>query len=286
MHDRTRRRGDDGDSAASGGGHVAPGKTTRTQLIQLKATSSGAPLPDAARAQFEGSLGADLSNVRVHAGASSAEAAEGLGARAFATGQDIHFGAGQYQPDDPFGMHLLAHEVAHTVQQGGTGDGAQMKLEVSTPGDAYETEADVAAEAMVRGAPASVSSVQGAETIQRFSLDLDMSEIAGSVASTGGEAYHHGRFGMDPLTKLGPGSTGPQVAKLQRLLGIAETGDWDEEMSDEVEEIRSEHGMPLYTSESQMWIDDELLAAVRTSKAPAPGKKKKHKKGGGRGFGR
>ncbi|HVV87962.1 MAG TPA: DUF922 domain-containing protein, partial [Kofleriaceae bacterium] len=58
---------------------------------------------------------------------------------------------------DPFGMHLLAHEVAHTVQQSGGRAARQHKLEVSTPADAAEAEADRAADAMVAGRPAQVS---------------------------------------------------------------------------------------------------------------------------------
>src|SRR5690348_18311617 len=83
-----------------------PGKVTRTQR-----------LPPAARARMEASTGQDLSDVRVNTGPESASEASRMDARAFTSGNDIHFGAGQYQPDDPFGMHLLAHEVAHTVQQ-------------------------------------------------------------------------------------------------------------------------------------------------------------------------
>jgi hypothetical protein len=119
--------------------------------------STGTPLPDDARSRFEASLGTDLGDVRIHTGPGSADAAAGLGARAFAVGQDMHFGAGQYRPDDPFGMHLLAHEVAHTVQQRSGGAGPQRKATVSEPGDAAEVEADRAADAMVAGQRAEVS---------------------------------------------------------------------------------------------------------------------------------
>jgi len=144
--------------------------------------STGSPLPDPARGRFESSLGTDLGDVRVHTGAASAGAAEGLGARAFATGQDIHFGAGQYQPDDPFGMHLLAHEVAHTVQQRSGGGGAQTKLEVSRPGDPCELEADRAADAMVTGAPASITG--SAAQVARVPGDGDGAAAAAAPAAS------------------------------------------------------------------------------------------------------
>lgn len=149
------------------GNGVAAGADSYVQ--RAASASSGSALPSGVKDQFESSLGADLSGVRVHTGSASAEAASAVGARAYTTGQDIHFGAGQYAPSDPFGLHLLAHEVAHTVQQaGGASSGTQYKLEVSTPGDHAEVEADRAADAMVAGRAASVSGGGGiARTVMR-----------------------------------------------------------------------------------------------------------------------
>ena len=120
--------------------------------VASASSSSGSALPDTLMRKFESSLGADLSSVRVHTGAESATAASAVGAKAYTMGQDIHFGAGQYDPSSGGGEHLLAHEVAHTVQQqnGGT-QRRQYKLEVSSPHDAAEHEADRAADAMVSG---------------------------------------------------------------------------------------------------------------------------------------
>lgn len=138
-----------------------------TAKVDRAASDSGAPLPNALRDRFESSLGADLSDVRVHTGAASASAAESVGARAYATGQDIHVGAGEYDPSSKDGQHLLAHEVAHTVQQGNASTAQpQAKLEVSGPADSQEQEADRAADAMLAGRPASVSSL-GSAMVQR-----------------------------------------------------------------------------------------------------------------------
>ena len=122
------------------------------------ASSSGAPLPQAIMRKFESSLGTDLSAVRVHTGTESQTAAASVGAKAYTTGQDIHFAAGQYDPSSGAGQHLLAHEVAHTVQQRGGSPTRQHKLEVSSPNDAAEIEADHAADAMVMDAPAVLDS--------------------------------------------------------------------------------------------------------------------------------
>ncbi len=156
----------------------------------LPAGGGGAPLPASARAPFERSLGQDLGEVRVHTGAESQQSAQALGAKAFTTQRDIHFAAGQYQPDTPAGQSLLAHEVAHAVQQS-SGASPQAKLAasepgdalaVSEPGDALEREADVAAVAMVRGAPAAVS--RGAASAVQRQVPED--SAPDTTATTGG----------------------------------------------------------------------------------------------------
>jgi hypothetical protein len=119
--------------------------------VAAASSSSGSPLPDTLMRKFENSLGVDLSNVRVHTGADSALAADAVGAKAYTMGSDIHFGAGHYDPSSSGGQQLLAHEVAHTVQQSGVTQRMQCKLKVSLPGDSLEHEADRAAHAMVSG---------------------------------------------------------------------------------------------------------------------------------------
>lgn len=81
-----------------------------------KRLGGGQPLPSPLRTAFQQQLGADLGSVRVHSNAAAAAAARELGAQAFATGNDLVFGAGRYQPDTPKGRWLLAHELAHVAQ--------------------------------------------------------------------------------------------------------------------------------------------------------------------------
>jgi hypothetical protein len=120
--------------------------------VERAAGTSGHALPAPLRERFESSLGADLSAVRVHTGDDSAAAAGAVGARAYTIGNDIYFASGEYDPGSAAGQHLLAHEVAHTVQQAGSSPRRQDKLAVSSPADAAEREADAAADAMVAGA--------------------------------------------------------------------------------------------------------------------------------------
>ncbi|MBQ0957487.1 DUF4157 domain-containing protein [Ideonella sp. 4Y11] len=81
---------------------------------------SGQPLDAQTRAFFEQRLQADLSQVRVHTDASADQAARQVDARAFTFGRDIVFSSGQYEPGSDDGKRLLAHELAHVVQQNGS----------------------------------------------------------------------------------------------------------------------------------------------------------------------
>ena len=146
----------------AGGAPLASGIVDAETAVAAASGGSGGPLPAELRERFEASLGADLSAVRVHVGEASADASAAIGARAYTLGQDIHFADGQYDPHGADGQHLLAHEVAHTVQQaGGAASARQAKMEVSQPGDALEVEADHAADAMVAGERAEVRSSTG-----------------------------------------------------------------------------------------------------------------------------
>ena len=97
----------------SPGGGLAPVGHVEPEL----AASPGQPLPQDLRGELAGELGADFGDVRVHADAHSARAADTLGAKAFTVGRDVFFGPGRYAPATPEGRRLLAHELTHVVQQ-------------------------------------------------------------------------------------------------------------------------------------------------------------------------
>lgn len=92
---------------------------TRPQQTVAKPTSSGGePLPEAVRQDMESRFGADFSAVRIHRDARAAQASSALNAAAFTVGNQIHFGAGQFNPGSGEGRELIAHELTHTIQQG------------------------------------------------------------------------------------------------------------------------------------------------------------------------
>lgn len=80
-------------------GHVVPG--------------GGTPLEQGLRREMEQRFAEDFSEVRTHVGADAARSAANVGARAYTLGNHIVFGAG-YSPSN---RQLLAHELAHVLQQ-------------------------------------------------------------------------------------------------------------------------------------------------------------------------
>ena len=107
------------------------------------ARGSGRPMDRGLSSALEQGMGESLGDVRVHTGNSAAALARAVSARAFTVGRDIFFGDGEYRPGTPDGDHLVAHEVAHVIQQRAAPSTGP--LTVSQPGDALELEAEALA---------------------------------------------------------------------------------------------------------------------------------------------
>ncbi|GEM_PF-4422501 len=123
----------------------------------------GKPLDGGTKQRLEAAYGERLDDVRVHDDAKAADAAKSLEAAAFAVGEDIVFGEGRYAPGSEEGDHLIAHEVAHTVQNRHSGRTDAVTLleganehDVSAAGSPAEQEAHSAADTAVSGGTAAV----------------------------------------------------------------------------------------------------------------------------------
>ncbi len=79
----------------------------------------GRPLDPDTRSFMEPRFGQSFADVRVHTDDRAVDASRALNALAFTIGNEIAFGAGQYQPDHISGQQLIAHELTHVVQQSG-----------------------------------------------------------------------------------------------------------------------------------------------------------------------
>ncbi len=76
---------------------------------------------------MERRFGADFSNVRVHTDAKAAESAKAVNALSYTVGNNVVFGHGKFSPQTQSGQKLIAHELAHTVQQGTANESAPLQ---------------------------------------------------------------------------------------------------------------------------------------------------------------
>jgi hypothetical protein len=85
----------------------------------FKRKGMGFALPDDLRKDMEGKFRTSFKDVRIHTDKEAADMCEAIHALAFAHGYDIYFNSGMYNPKAESGRELLAHELAHVVQQNG-----------------------------------------------------------------------------------------------------------------------------------------------------------------------
>jgi len=98
-------------ATAPGGGPMAAPRVVRDVLGE-----GGVPLDQGSRELFEPRFRHDLSAVRVHTGAAADASAHSIHAQAYTAGNHIVFGRGKFRPSSGRGRELLAHELAHVVQ--------------------------------------------------------------------------------------------------------------------------------------------------------------------------
>lgn len=115
----------------------------------------GQPMDAATRADMESRFGHDFSQVQVHTDEKSAESAQSVNALAYTVGSHIAFAPGRYTPHTASGRGLLAHELAHTVQQQGQVV-PDYALPISQAGDGAEVEAQRAETAVLQNRPATL----------------------------------------------------------------------------------------------------------------------------------
>jgi len=113
--------------------------------------TGGEPLPCRLRVFLEARFEHPLPRVRIHADGEAAACARKLQARAFAIGQHLFFGEGEFHPENQNGLWLLAHELAHVVQQEEAPPSEF--IEVGGANSWEERECDRAADAVVFGLP-------------------------------------------------------------------------------------------------------------------------------------
>lgn len=147
-------------------------KTAVPDQVEDVLRSPGEPLAAADRAEFEQRYGHDFGRVRIHADARAADSARALHAQAYTVGPHVAFGAGRYAPRTRQGRELLAHELAHVVQQQGRYRPG-LPLELGAANSPLEAQADRAAHSLSQP----IASPGLAQTVQRAGMgDLRVAE--------------------------------------------------------------------------------------------------------------
>jgi hypothetical protein len=185
---------------------------------------------------MESRFGHDFSQVRVHTDRRAGEAAEAINASAFTMGRHVVFAPERYTPGTIDGQRLLAHELAHVVQQSGSGSWQAASL--SEPGDRHEREASRAAAAVVEGGIVRVQALPDAagridrdlatprpRERPRAQPDLTDEEIRAAIE------FNSARYD-DANTK-----------RIQDLVGAQRTGVWDAATIRLVARLQEEFGL-------------------------------------------
>jgi hypothetical protein len=121
---------------------IGPATADPIPLVQQTLNSAGNPLDHATRALMESRFAQDFSRVRVHTDTKAGESARALNALAYTVGPRVVFGSDQYAPNTNAGRRLLAHELAHVIQQKDISNSGTT-LEISSPHDQSEREAEM-----------------------------------------------------------------------------------------------------------------------------------------------
>ena len=149
-----------------------PEVTSRIEANIKALMDGGQPLPESTRAFFEPRFGYDFSQVRIHTDAHTTESARAFNAQAYTVGRDVVFGAGQYAPTTSHGQRVLAHELAHVIQQESVSGNVQTPSKNILGNDLHEREAEAVANGFAAGEMVRVLAHGLAQGLQRWPLPI------------------------------------------------------------------------------------------------------------------
>ena len=226
--------------------------------IQARA-GGGSALDSGVQRQLEGGMGADLSGVRVHTDGEADHLSRSVDAVAFTTGNDVFFRSGAYNPSSPEGMHLLAHETTHTLQQASgpvAGTPREGGVSVSDPSDSFEQAAEqnaarVTSSMSVGGGGAAVQTMRaGTTAVQRSADDaLPIQTMRAGTATVQREAAEE----EEPVQTMRAGS----MPAVQR------------EAAEEEEPVQTMRAGSMPAVQREAAEEEEPVQAMRVGSMPA-----------------
>ncbi|HEX6717336.1 MAG TPA: DUF4157 domain-containing protein [Pyrinomonadaceae bacterium] len=162
----------------------------------------GRPLDSTTRSLMEPGFGHNFSDVRVHSDAAAAQSARMINALAYTVGRNVVFGEYQYSPSTTAGKRLLAHELAHVVQQERAGAGGSPAF----AGSRWEREADAAADAVLSGRNASVVARTDRPLLSMSPDTKEMKEPSGAIVHVE-RSIKPGKCSLIPQTRKSSAAT-------------------------------------------------------------------------------
>lgn len=172
-----------------------PETAARIPWVRDVLRSPGHPLEPDVRWRMEARFGHNFRQVRVHSDSEAGDSAALTGALAYTAGSHIVFGQGRYQPHSRGGERLLAHELAHVVQQ---------QMPGGSQAGAPETEARQAGEAVANHQPLPELSGQPPSLQRQEATEEGVRRWMGPSQV---------RFRSDPSLQLDP-----EILRIQNLL--------------------------------------------------------------------
>ena len=205
------------------------------QAVQSQ-LGGGQSLDAGVKKRMESAFGESFSGVEVHADAKGAELSESLNARAFTVGQHIAFGTAEYKPGTLIGDALIAHELAHVMQQrGSASEGLAQKGGTESGG--LERDADQAAvgavisiwggakKGLAKVATSALPSLKSGLRLQRCGGKSKTTPATGLTDQQAQDAItHNGALGYDAAT----------IRTLQTLVGATASGVWDRQTIEKI----------------------------------------------------
>jgi len=228
----------------------------------------GQVLDDQTLAFMQAAYHTDFRDVRVHTGPDAAEAAQSIRAEAYTIGRDIYFGEGRYAPSSGEGRHLLAHELAHTMQQERVAPSAYApgrEARISTPDDPLELEAEAAATRALSGAAGALPPLSlGAGVVRRWPFSDDKTER---------EKIDAALKSRDPgdvkaINDVNQANESEKIDLLRILTYQGWVGPRDEWKIEEIWSSFGEQVPPIMARETKLWTDG-IAGGADLDKLPA-----------------
>lgn len=136
----------------------------------------GSPIESSTRTYLESRMGQDFTDVRIHTGSTADASAKSINAQAYTVGNDVVFSSGKYAPETAGGMHTLAHELTHVVQQRSgpvAGTPVAGGIRLSDPSDSFEQAASRNADAVMAPEPVAAAPAAAQASVQRATPEED-----------------------------------------------------------------------------------------------------------------